>query len=155
MRIPSRPRGSIAGTSLFALTFLGISAGFAYLNPEGLDRLLGGATDHPSCSAAGPVPCFDTMPTDACCLLPADEEPQLCFVPQVEAELVDAISPDAGADPALDCCQGGLSRGALLGSSTPATPLDDLDQADSQTLADEAISTAQDETPIERLDAHE
>ncbi|WP_169976959.1 hypothetical protein [Tautonia rosea] len=113
MGLISRPRTSIAGTSLCAVAVLGLSTGFAYLNPDGIDRLLGGGTGESSCSVSSAFPCSVEIADDPCCLM-TDEESEACLVPEESPP----SPPSETAGVPLDCCQGGASRGALLLAST-------------------------------------
>ncbi|WP_152051282.1 hypothetical protein [Tautonia marina] len=154
MGMPSRPRSSIAGTSLFAVTFLGLSTGYAYLDPEGLDRFLGGGAGQPLCSASGSLPCSDTMPAAPCPLLLVDEEADACVMPGGETTPDHATVPATDA-PLLDCCKGSVSRGALLRASTSVATPDTPKGPESPSLEDEATPSAPNEAPAPHSDTQE
>ncbi|MEW4570483.1 hypothetical protein AB1L88_21675 [Tautonia sp. JC769] len=128
MGLLTHPRRPIGGTSLFAVTFLGLSTGYAYLHPEGLDRLFGEGTGQPACSVSsgsGALPCDAEAPplAESCGPLMADEDTKACLVPPAEQGLDDPTA-SPGAAP-LDCCQGGISRGTLLRAPASSTSTDD------------------------------
>jgi hypothetical protein len=148
-----RPRSSIGGTSLFAVTFLGLSTGYAYLHPEGIDRLLGGGTGQSSCSISTDfAPCDDPRPADTCDLLMADEEANACLAPVDDAGLDGPAGPSDNA--LLDCCQGSVSRGALLRASISGAT-DDPKPLALPALDADAAPSAQDDASAEPPDAPE
>lgn len=135
-----RSRSPVAGTSLFALALLGLSTAFAYMNPDGVERLTGGVLDGTSSSSCGTPNSIASAPS--CAPSGPNEGPGL--------PLCSPIAEDESLFP--DCCVGGVSRGALLLASTRAAdnaePVDFALAGEPANLIDDVPTFTRDIAPL-------